>query len=187
MVLILWSFSSSPSLSFCHSVMPPFLSLYITLPFLSLYHAVSVHCFAGTLLCPFFFFFCYFAWCLVFGWWENMGKQREIYILLFWYDLWIYTWFWVFFFFLLGAWCLDDEKMWETKGKLAFSFSLICLVSKKLEATKSRPNQTDWNPVSSVSVPNLVKPKISVRWKNRSSNRPNRTDYTPPRLFPTNK
>ena len=47
------------------------------------------------------------------------------------------------FFFLLGAWCLDDEKMWETKGKLAFSFSLICLVSKKLEATESRPNRTD--------------------------------------------
>ena len=115
MVLILWSFSSSPSLSFCHSVMPPFLSLYITLPFLSLYHAVSVHCFAGTLLCPFFFFFfatllgawclggektwesrgkyifCYFGmiseyihdfefffWCLVFGCWENVEKQREI-------------------------------------------------------------------------------------------------------------
>ena len=73
----LQSFSSSPSLSFCHSVMPPFLSLSITLPFLSLYHTASVHFFAGMLLrcslCFFFFFFfwfcvCYFAWCLVFGW-----------------------------------------------------------------------------------------------------------------------
>ena len=120
MVLILWSFSSSPSLYFCHSVMPPFLSLYITLPFLSLYHAVSVHCFAGTLLRP--FFFCYFAWCLVFGWWENMGKQREIYIFLFWYDLWIYTWFWVFFFFclVLGVWMM--RKCGKPKGNWLFLF-----------------------------------------------------------------
>ena len=71
----LQSFSSSPSLSFCHSVMPPFLSLSITPPFLSLYHTASVHFFAGMLLrcsfCFFFFFWfcvCYFAWCLVFGW-----------------------------------------------------------------------------------------------------------------------
>ena len=71
----LQSFSSSPSLSFCHSVMPPFLSLSITLTFLFLYHTASVHFFTGTLLCrsPFFFFLfwfcvCYFAWCLVFGW-----------------------------------------------------------------------------------------------------------------------
>ena len=59
----------------------------------------------------FFFFFCVFyllgAWCLVFGWWENMGKQRKyiyiyIYIFLFWYVFWLYTWFWVFF-CLLGV------------------------------------------------------------------------------------
>ena len=143
MVLILWSFSSSPSLSFCHSVMPPFLSLYITLPFLSLYHAASVHCFAGTLLRPFFFFFATLlgAWCL--GGektWESRGKYIFSYFGMI--SEYIHD-FEFFFFFLLGAWCLDDEKMWETKGKLAFSFSLICLVSKKLEATESRPNRTD--------------------------------------------
>ena len=65
------------------------------------------------------------------------------------------------FFFLLGAWCLDAEKMWESKGNRLF-FSLICLVSEKLEATESQPNQNDLNPVNSVSVPNLVKPKISI-------------------------
>ena len=69
----LQSFSSSPSLSFCHSVMPPFLSLSITPPFLSLYHTASVHFFSGMLLrfsfCFFFFFGFVFAtllgaWCL---------------------------------------------------------------------------------------------------------------------------
>ena len=70
----LQSFSSSPSLSFCHSVMPPFLSLSITPPFLSLYHTALVHFFAGMLLrCSFCFFFFLFgfvfatllgAWCL---------------------------------------------------------------------------------------------------------------------------
>ena len=70
----LQSFSSSPSLSFCHSVMPPFLSLSITPPFLSLYHTASVHFFAGMLLrcsfCLFFYFFGFVfatllgAWCL---------------------------------------------------------------------------------------------------------------------------
>ena len=82
MVLILWSFSSSPSLSFCHSVMPPFLSLYITLPFLSLYHAASVHCFAGTLLRLFFFFL---LLCLVLGVWvvRKHGKaEGNIYFLI---------------------------------------------------------------------------------------------------------
>ena len=96
----------------------------------------------------FFFFFLVFAWCLVFGCWENVGKQREI----------------------------------------GFFFSLICLVSKKLEATESQPNRTDWNPISSVlvllpygllSVPNLVKSKISIWWKNRTSNRLKPTNYIP--------
>ena len=94
------------------------------------------------------FFFLVFAWCLVFGYWENVGKQREI----------------------------------------GFFFSLICLVSKKLEATESQPNRTDWSPISSVlvllpygslSVPNLVKSKISIWWKNRTSNRLKPTDYIP--------
>ena len=72
----LQSSSSSPSLSFCHSVMPLFLSLSITLPFLSLYHTASVHFFASTLLrcslsLSFFFGWfcvCYFTWCMVFRW-----------------------------------------------------------------------------------------------------------------------
>ena len=186
MVLILWSFSSSPSLYFCHSVMPLFLSLYITLPFLSLsitllqYTASPVRFFT-----PFFFLLL----CLVLGVWvvRKHGKaEGNIYFLILVWSLNIYMI--LSFFFLLGAWCLDDEKMWETKGKLAFSFSLICLVSKKLEATESRPNRTDWNPVSSVlvllpygslSVPNLVKSKISIWWKNRTSNRLKPTDYIP--------
>ena len=69
----LQSFSSSPSLSFYHSVMPPFLSLSITPLFLSLYHTTSVHsspvhCF---FILSFFFFLFGFvlatllgAWCL---------------------------------------------------------------------------------------------------------------------------
>ena len=127
-----------------------------------------------------FFFFlvcvCYFAWCLVFGWWENVGKQREIYIFLFWYDLWIYTWFWVFF-LVIGIWLL--RKCGKAKGNRLFFFPLICLVSKKLEEIKSRLNWINWNPISLVSVPNLVKSKILVQWKNRTSNRLNCNDYTP--------
>ena len=137
--------------------------------------------FAGMLLrrsLSFFWFcVCYFAWCLVFGWWENVGKQREIYIFLFWYDLWIYTWFWVFFFLVLGVWLL--RKCGKAKGNRLFFPPLIYLVSKKLEEIKSRPNWIDWNPVSSVSMPNLVKSKILVQWKNRTSNRLNCNDYTP--------
>ena len=114
----------------------------------------------------------------MFGCWENVEKQRKIdfFFFLFWYVLWIYTWFWVFFFFLLVFRC------WENVGKqkeIVF-FSLIYLISKKLETTESQPNQTNWNlvssvliflPYGSVSVPNLVKLKILVQWKNCTSNR----------------
>ena len=80
----LQSFSSSPSLSFYHSVMPPFLSLSITPPFLSLYHTASVHFFAGMLLrCSFCFFFFIFLvlcllLCLVLGVWvvRKCGKAN---------------------------------------------------------------------------------------------------------------
>ena len=80
----LQSFSSSPSLSFCHSVMPPFLSLSIMPPFLSVYHTTSVHFFASMLLryslCFFFFFLvlCLLL-CLVLGVWvvRKHGKQRD--------------------------------------------------------------------------------------------------------------
>ena len=116
---------SSPLSLSSHSL-PPHLSLSIIVSCLRFSHSLS-HCFstffAGTLrLCsPFFFFFwfcvCYFAWCLVFGWWENVGKQREIYIFLFWYDLWIYTWFWVFF-LVLGVWLL--RKCGKAKGNSLF-------------------------------------------------------------------
>ena len=50
-----------------------------------------------------------------------MGKQREIYIYIY-----IFSYFGMFseymhdfkffFFFLLGAWCLGAEKMWESKA-----------------------------------------------------------------------
>ena len=81
MVLILWSFSSSPSLYFCHSVMPPFLSLYITLPSLSLsitllqYTASPVRFFASFFL----------LLCLVLGVWvvRKHGKaEGNIYFLI---------------------------------------------------------------------------------------------------------
>ena len=47
-----------------------------------------------------------------------MGQQREIYIyiLILVCSLNIYMISSFFFFFLLGAWCLDAEKMWESKG-----------------------------------------------------------------------
>ena len=71
----------------------------------------------------FFFCVCYFAWCLVFGWWENMGQQRGIYIFSYSSMFSEYIHDFEFFFF-----------------------------SKKLETTGSWPNQTDWNPISLVSV-----------------------------------
>ena len=123
MVLILWSFSSSPSLSFCHSVMPPFLSLYITLPFLSLYHAASVHCFAGTLLRPFFFFFLATllgAWCL--GGektWESRGKYIFSYFGMI--SEYIHDFEFFFFFCLvLGVWMM--RKCGKPKGNWLFLF-----------------------------------------------------------------
>ena len=64
-----------------------------------------------------------FAWCLVFGWWENEGKQREIGFFLFWYVLWIYTWFWVYFF--VFAWCLGAELLpFVVDGSLVLVFVL---------------------------------------------------------------
>ena len=77
----LQSFSSSPSLYFCHSVMPPFLSLHHA-AVLSLYHTTLVHFFAGTLLrrsLSFFFFLvlCLLL-CLVLGVWvvRKCGKAN---------------------------------------------------------------------------------------------------------------
>ena len=37
--------------------------------------------------------------------------------------------------YIVFTWCLDAKKMWERKGKYIF-FSLIYLVSKKLEETE---------------------------------------------------
>ena len=167
------------------------ISIFLSCLHFSLSLSLS-HCFSTLLRHSLFYFiFLCVLLCLVLGVWvvRKRGKaKRNIYIFLFWYVLWIYTWFWVFYFYfywLLGVWVL--RKCGKAKGS-SFFFSLICLVSKKLEATESQPNQTDWNPISLVlvflpyslvSIPNLVKPKISVRWKNHTSNQSNHTDYTP--------
>ena len=89
------------------------------------YHAASM-----LLLCSlsFFSFFLFLvclllAWCLVFGWSENVGKQRKyIYIYIFSYfgmfSNHIHDFeFFCFLFFFLFAWCLGAEKMWESKEK----------------------------------------------------------------------
>ena len=75
-----------------------------------------------------------------------------------------YYYYYFFFVFatLLGAWCLGGEKTWESKGEYIYFLILVCSLniymilsfffSKKLETTGSWPNQTDWNPISLVSV-----------------------------------
>ena len=75
-----------------------------------------------------------------------MGKQREIYIFSYFgmFSEYIHDFeFFIFIFIgclVLGVWVL--RKCGKAKGS-SFFFSLICLVSKKLEATESQPNQTD--------------------------------------------
>ena len=126
--------------------------------------------------------------CLVLGVWvvRKCGKAKgNIYIYIYSYFGMFFEYihdfeFFIFIFCLvLGVWVL--RKCGKAKGNRFF-------FPKKLEETESWLNRTDWNPVSSMSVflpygsmsiPNLVKSKISVWWKNRTSNRPDRTDYTP--------
>ena len=151
-------------------------------------------CFFAILFFILFFCVCYFAWCLEFRWWENVGKQKEIYIFSYFgmfskyiHDFECFNYLYIYIYCLVvGVWVL--RKCGKAKGQRFFFSSLIYLASKKLEATKSRLNQTNWNPISlvlvfllydSVLVPNLVKSKISVQWKNRTSNQSNRIDYTP--------
>ena len=143
---------------------PSLVILFLPSFSLSLYQAALVHLFANTFLrCSFFFFFwvcvCYFAWCLVFGWWENVGKQREIYIFLFWYDLWIYTWFWVFFFWCLVFGCWENVEKQREIG-FFFFFSPLWSVWFLRNWKKSKVGQTELIEIQ------LVRCRCQI-WSNR--------------------